>query len=217
MDEILKPHNTSESLREHKLILRIGVLSLQGDFQEHMQMIERCGHEPIKVRLPEELEGIDGLIIPGGESTTFGIIMERHGLIAPLRKLALSGLPVFGTCAGAIVLAKEIEGSNQPRLSLMDITVRRNAFGRQVNSFEADIEVPVIGGVPFRAVFIRAPAITGVGEGVKVLAKFDDAIVLAKQGEMIACAFHPELTNDLRLHQYFISLCETHAKARMGK
>lgn len=204
-------------LAQQEIALRIGVLALQGDFREHMNMVERCGHEPIKVRLPEEVELIDGLIIPGGESTTFGIIMERYNLIAPIRKAASSGMPVFGTCAGAIVIAKEIEGSNQQRLSIMDISVRRNAFGRQVNSFEADIEIKQLGELPFRAVFIRAPIITKVGEGVEVLATFEGKIVLAKQGNIIACAFHPELTNDLRLHQYFISLCETYAKGRMNK
>jgi len=204
-------------LLQSAVALRIGVLALQGDFEEHMRMVERCGHEPTKVRLPEEIEGIDGLIIPGGESTTFGIIMERRNLIAPIRRAALSGMPIFGTCAGAIVLAKEIEGRNQPRLSLMDISVRRNAFGRQINSFEADIEIPLLGEPPFRCVFIRAPIITKVGEGVEVLAKFEDKVVLAKQGNMMACSFHPELTNDLRLHQYFISLCKTYSERRMGK
>lgn len=204
-------------LLQPEIVLRIGVLALQGDVEEHMRMVERCGHEPTRVRLPEEVESVDGLIIPGGESTTFGIIMERRNLIAPIRRAALSGMPIFGTCAGAIVLANEIENSNQPRLSLMDISVRRNAFGRQINSFEADIEIPLLGEPPFRCVFIRAPIITKVGEGVEVLATFEDKIILAKQGNMIACAFHPELTSDLRLHQLFISLCKTYAEKRMGK
>ncbi|MFA4016932.1 MAG: hypothetical protein RUDDFDWM_002044 [Candidatus Fervidibacterota bacterium] len=204
-------------IKEPEMILRIGVLALQGDFMEHMQMVEKCGCEAVKVRLKHEFEGIDGLIIPGGESTTFGVLMERYNLIQEIRRQALSGMPIFGTCSGAIVLAKEIEGSNQPRLSLMDITVRRNAFGRQINSFETDIDIEVLGEPPFRAVFIRAPIITRVGSGVKVLATFEDKIVLAQQGNLIACAFHPELTNDLRLHQYFISLCEAYAKKRMGK
>lgn len=214
MDEV---NRVGDLIREPEVVLRIGVLALQGDFMEHMQMVEKCGCEAVKVRLERELEEIDGLIIPGGESTTFGVIMERHNLIQPIRKKALSGMPIFGTCAGAIVLAKEIEGSDQPRLSLMDISVRRNAFGRQINSFEADIEIEVLGEPPFRAVFIRAPIITRVGSGVKVLATFEDKIVLAQQDNLIACAFHPELTNDLRLHQYFISLCEAYALKRMGK
>jgi 5'-phosphate synthase pdxT subunit len=214
MDEV---NSVGDIIREPEVVLRIGVLALQGDFMEHMQMVEKCGCEAVKVRLECELEEIDGLIIPGGESTTFGVIMERHNLIQPIRKKALSGMPIFGTCAGAIVLAKEIEGSDQPRLSLMDISVRRNAFGRQINSFEADIEIEVLGEPPFRGVFIRAPIITRVGSGVKVLATFEDKIVLAQQDNLIACAFHPELTNDLRLHQYFISLCEAYALKRMGK
>ena len=202
-----------EIIREPECVLHIGVLALQGDFLEHMRVIERCGHQPIKVRLPEDVEDIKGLILPGGESTTFGVLMERYGLIPIIRECAHRGMPILGTCAGAIVLAKNIEDSQQPRLGLMDITVMRNAFGRQIESFEVDLDIPKLGSPPFRAVFIRAPIISQVAPDIEVLARFEDKIVLAQQGNLIACAFHPELTTDLRLHQYFISLCEDYAQS----
>ncbi|MCL6612524.1 MAG: pyridoxal 5'-phosphate synthase glutaminase subunit PdxT [Peptococcaceae bacterium] len=187
----------------------IGVLALQGAFREHENSLRACG-ENIKtrqVRLPGQLEGIDGLVIPGGESTTMGKLMTDYGLLDPVLDQARKGLPVFGTCAGLIMLAREINGSNQPRLGLMDMLVERNAFGRQVDSFEADIEVSCLGPEPFRAVFIRAPYIMKAGPGVEVLAEYKGKIVAARQGKCLAAAFHPELTGDLRLHRYFLERC----------
>lgn len=165
----------------------------------------KVGADAVEVRLPEELEGLDGLIIPGGESTTMGKLMAAYGLDEPIRRFARQGKAVWGTCAGMIMLAKDIDGSAQPRLGLMDIGVNRNAFGRQVDSFEAELQVDELGGEPFHAVFIRAPLLTRAGEGVKVLAELPDGrIVAAEQGKLLVTAFHPELTGDLRFHQYFL-------------
>ena len=183
---------------------RIGVLAQQGAFVEHMAMLCRLGVEAIAVRLPEELEGLDGLIIPGGESTSIGKLIRDYDLREPLRRLAEQGLPIMGTCAGMILLAKRVSGLNLEPLGVMDISVKRNAFGRQVDSFETDLEIPAIGAPPFHAVFIRAPYIERVGDGVDTLAWLPNGIgVAARQGNMVALAFHPELTNDLRLHDYF--------------
>ena len=186
--------------------MKIGVLAAQGAFIEHEIILARIGAEPVEVRLPQHLEGLDGLIMPGGESTTIGKVAKRWGLLEPIRAFAQSGKPVWGTCAGMILMAKEVVDSvpGQPTLGLMDIVVRRNAFGRQVDSFEADLEVPVL-GEPFHAVFIRAPLIERVEEGVQVLAQLDDGtIVAARQGNLLATAFHPELTDDNRFHCYFM-------------
>ncbi|MFI5265769.1 MAG: pyridoxal 5'-phosphate synthase glutaminase subunit PdxT [Chloroflexota bacterium] len=183
----------------------IGVLALQGAFLEHIQRLRELGAEAVEVRLPEELEGLDGLIIPGGESTTMGKLMAAYGFDEPIRRFAAQGKAVWGTCAGMIMLAKDIDGSDQPRLGLMDIGVNRNAFGRQVDSFEADLAVEELGAEPFHAVFIRAPLLTRAGEGVKVLAELPDSrVVAAEQGKLLVTAFHPELTSDLRFHQYFL-------------
>lgn len=187
--------------------MKVGVLALQGAFREHQDMLARLNVESTQVRKPEQLEGISALIIPGGESTTIGKLLCDFNLFEPISKLGKEGLPIFGTCAGLIVLAKDIAGSNQPRLGLMDITVERNAFGRQVDSFEADLTVPAIGEHPFRAVFIRAPYILSVGSSVEVLASFKDKIVFARQGRLLAAAFHPELTKDKRIHRYFLDNC----------
>lgn len=189
--------------------MRIGVLALQGAFIEHKQVLAQVGVEPVEVRLPEHLEGLNGLIIPGGESTTIGQVAERWGLLEPIRQFARSGRPLWGTCAGMILMAKEvIDGvPGQPLLGLMDIAVRRNAFGRQVDSFEADLEIPALGAEPFHAVFIRAPTIERVGKGVEVLARLEDGRAVAvRQGSMLATAFHPELTRDERFHRYFAHL-----------
>ncbi|AEG13658.1 Glutamine amidotransferase subunit pdxT [Desulfofundulus kuznetsovii DSM 6115] len=185
----------------------IGVLALQGAFREHQEMLAALGVESRQVRKPEQLEGINGLIIPGGESTTMGKLLHDYHLFEPIRQKALQGMPVFGTCAGLILLAREIVGSAQPRLGLVDMVVERNAFGRQVESFEVDLDVPVLGEKPLRAVFIRAPYIVSVGPGVEVLARYGDKIVLARQGNFLACAFHPELTDDTRLHRLFLQQC----------
>lgn len=190
--------------------MTIGVLALQGAFAEHMAMLQRLGVETRPVRLPEELNGLDGIVIPGGESTAIGKLMETYGLTAPLRQRIGAGLPVYGTCAGLILLADAVEGATagQPLLGGMDIVARRNAFGRQLASCEQDIAIPDLGDEPFHAVFIRAPAITRVGPDVRALAHVaDGTIVAAQQGRRLATAFHPELSGDTRLHAYFAALC----------
>lgn len=184
--------------------MKIGVLALQGAFIEHEKTLRSLGVDTVQVRLPLQLEGLDGLVIPGGESTTMGKLMHDFGLFEPIKNKASNGMPVFGTCAGLIMLAGEISGSSQPRLGLMDMKVERNAFGRQVESFEADLKVEVLGTEPYRAVFIRAPYILEVGENVQVLAEYNGKIVAARQGRYLAAAFHPELTNDPRMHKYFL-------------
>lgn len=186
--------------------MRIGVLALQGAFREHRVILEECGCEAIEVRKDEELQQVQGLIIPGGESTTIGKLMVDFNLLDKIHQRVTDGMPVFGTCAGLIVLAKDIAGSAQPRLGLMEITAKRNAFGRQIASFEADLKIPALGQDPYKAVFIRAPFIEKAGENVKILAKFEDKVVLARQDNILAAAFHPELTKDTRIHQYFIDM-----------
>ena len=184
--------------------MKIGVLALQGAFIEHRKMLESLGAESVEVRLPEQLDDLDGLIIPGGESTTIGKLAVTYGLIDPLRQFAQER-PTWGTCAGMIFLAKDIGIDRQPILGVMDITVNRNAFGRQIDSFEAELSIPALGALPFHAVFIRAPIVTSVGPGVEVLSRLDDArIVAARQGHLLTTAFHPELTADSRLHKYFL-------------
>jgi len=181
-----------------------GVLALQGAFREHQQALEACGVNTVQIRKPGQLEGLDALVIPGGESTTMGKLLLQYDLLEPVINLGREGFPIFGTCAGLILLAKEINGSEQPRLALMDIKVERNAFGRQVHSFEADLDIPELGEQPFRGVFIRAPYVMDVAAGVDVLAKFEEKIVCVRQGNLLGAAFHPELTKDLRLHRYFL-------------
>ncbi|MCL0047922.1 pyridoxal 5'-phosphate synthase glutaminase subunit PdxT [Dehalococcoidia bacterium] len=188
---------------------RIGVLALQGAFAEHIVMLRRRGAEAVPVRLPEELEGLDGLVIPGGESTTIGKLMHLYGFNASLQRLLADRFPVLGTCAGMILLAKQVIGLNGYSLGAIDIKVRRNAFGRQVDSFEADIQIPVLGDPLYRAVFIRAPGIEHVGPGVEVLARLPDGKpVAAREGNTVVAAFHPELTGDSRFHNYFLSLVD---------
>ena len=188
------------------LTARAGVLGLQGDFAEHLATLDRLGVAAVDVRRPEQLDEIDALIIPGGESTTIGKLAQQYGIIEKLRDRVAQGMPVWGTCAGAIFIAKDVPGHPHPLASLMDMTVERNAFGRQVDSFEADLDVPVLGPDPFHAVFIRAPVIKRVGPGVEVLARTGDAVVAARQGRLLATSFHPELTHDDRFHRYFLSL-----------
>lgn len=189
--------------------MKVGVLALQGAFIEHEQRLKELGVETVEVRLPGDLEGLDGLIIPGGESTTIGKLATEYGLIEPLREFARTR-PTWGTCAGMIFLAKDIGIDRQPILGLMDIKVNRNAFGRQIDSFEIDLPIKGL-DEPFHAVFIRAPVVTHVEPNVDVLAALDDGrIVAVQQGHLLATAFHPELTRDHRLHEYFLSL----AKAR---
>ncbi len=190
--------------------MTVGVLALQGAFIEHEQLLRRLGQDVTQVRLPQHLESIERLIIPGGESTTIGKLLVAYGLLEPIRARAQQGMPIWGTCAGMILLANEIvEGrpEGQPALKLMDITARRNAFGRQLDSFEADLDIRGLEGPPFRAVFIRAPVIERVGAGVEALATLADGrIVAARQGSLLATAFHPELTQDTRLHALFLDL-----------
>ncbi|HEV8653890.1 MAG TPA: pyridoxal 5'-phosphate synthase glutaminase subunit PdxT [Candidatus Limnocylindria bacterium] len=188
------------------LVARAGVLGLQGDFAEHLATLDRLGVEAVDVRRPEQLDEIDALIIPGGESTTIGKLAQEYGIIEKLRDRVAQGMPVWGTCAGAIFIAKDVPGHPHPLASLMDMTVERNAFGRQVDSFEKDLDVPLLGPDPFHAVFIRAPVITRVGPGVEVLARVGDSVVAARQGRLLATSFHPELTHDDRFHRYFLSL-----------
>jgi len=183
--------------------MNVGVLALQGAFIEHIKTLRALGANAVEVRLPEQLDGLDALIIPGGESTTIGKLAVTYKLLEPLRRFAATQ-PVWGTCAGMIMLAKDI-GRDQPLIGVMDIQVNRNAFGRQVDSFETDLSVPELGADPFRAVFIRAPLVTGVGDGVQVLARLDEGgIVAVRQGFWLATAFHPELTPDDRFHRYFL-------------
>ncbi|MBI2955072.1 MAG: pyridoxal 5'-phosphate synthase glutaminase subunit PdxT [Chloroflexi bacterium] len=186
----------------------IGILALQGAFVEHAGVLRGLGVETREIRLPEQLDGIDGLVIPGGESTTIGKLMVSFNLVEVLRDLARAGMPMFGTCAGMIVLAKDtVQRYDQPLLNAMNIVVHRNGFGRQVDSFEADLAMPVLGDKPFRGIFIRAPYIESIGEGVEILGKVPDGkVVCARQENMLVCAFHPELTDDPRLHRYFLEM-----------
>ncbi len=179
----------------------VGVLALQGGFAAHARMLRELGADVREVRVPADLDGLQGLVIPGGESTTMTLGIEREGLAGPLRDLVAAGTPVLGTCAGLIMLDRE-------HLGLMDITARRNAFGRQVRSFEADLAIDGIDGPPLRAVFIRAPWIAEHGEGVEILAVVDGHAVAARQGSLLAVAFHPELGQDTRLHEQFLRACE---------
>jgi len=186
---------------------RIGVLALQGDFAEHVAVLRRLGVDAVEVRLPEQLDALDGLIIPGGESTTIARLMERWALLDPVRERAQTGMAVWGTCAGAILLAERAGGLDREGLRLMDIDVCRNAFGRQVDSFEADLQVPALGPQPYHAVFIRAPLIERVGPRAETLATLSDGtVVAAREGRLLATAFHPELTDDTRFHEYFLTL-----------
>jgi len=190
--------------------MRIGVLASQGAFIEHIVMLRQLEVEARPVRLLRELDGLDGLIIPGGESTSISKLMRDYDLVNGVRNLAREGLPIFGTCAGMILLASEISDSDVEPLSVMDITVRRNAFGRQRDSFEAELSIPVLGEESFPGVFIRAPVIVRVNNGVEALARLGDTIVAARQGKLLASAFHPELTDDLRFHQYFLDMVAEH-------
>ncbi len=187
----------------------VGILALQGDFREHREMLVRMGHHACEVRKPSQLEPLDALIIPGGESTTIARLILSNGFQGPLREFCASGRPVWGTCAGAILLARDVDRLDRPGIEVMDISVHRNAFGRQVDSFEADIEIRGLEGGPFRAVFIRAPRIDSVRPPAEVLATLaDGTIVAARQGNLLATSFHPELTGDSRLHSYFLRMAE---------
>lgn len=193
----------------------VGVLALQGDFAEHVEMLRSIGVDAVEVRLPVQLAQIDALIIPGGESTTITRLLDIYELREPIRRLGLEGLPIWGTCAGAIVLAKEATDLDRPNLALMDIDVRRNAFGRQLDSFEEDLRIPALGEAPFHAVFIRAPVIERTADAVEVLATLaDGTIVAAREGALLATSFHPELTGDARFHRLLVGLAEAYHRER---
>jgi 5'-phosphate synthase pdxT subunit len=191
--------------------MRIGVLALQGDFAAHIKMLEGLGAEGKAVRLPEHLEEIDGIIIPGGESTTIGKLMVIYNLQEVLQRKIQEGVPIWGTCAGLILLAKETDNAllGQPLLASMNIRVRRNAFGSQRESFETDLSVPALGEAPFHTFFIRGPAVDSVGPGVEVLATLDDGTIVAvREGTLLGTAFHPEVSGDPRFHQYFLRIVQ---------
>ncbi|MGD6778118.1 pyridoxal 5'-phosphate synthase glutaminase subunit PdxT [Sutcliffiella horikoshii] len=186
-------------------MVKVGVLGLQGAVREHVRSIEASGAEAIVVKRTEQLSEIDGLIIPGGESTTMRRLIDKYSFMEPLREFGASGKPVFGTCAGLILIANEIVGYDEPHLAFMDAKVERNSFGRQVDSFEAELDIAGI-AEDFVGVFIRAPHIVEVGEDVEVLCKHNGRIVAARQGQFLGCSFHPELTDDHRITQYFVNM-----------
>ncbi|MEH7445125.1 pyridoxal 5'-phosphate synthase glutaminase subunit PdxT [Bacillus sp. JJ1122] len=188
-------------------MVKIGVLGLQGAVREHIWAIEASGAEGTVIKRPEQLVEMDGLIIPGGESTAIRRLIDKYGFMEELKKFAADGKPIFGTCAGLILLAKELVGYEVPHIGVMDVKVERNSFGRQRESFEADIDIAGVGN-DFSAVFIRAPHIVEAGENVEVLAKHNDRIVAARDGQFLGCSFHPELTDDYRLMNYFVKMVE---------
>ncbi len=191
--------------------MKIGVLAAQGAFAEHIAILRQLEVEALPVRLLQELGSLDGLIIPGGESTTISKFMHDYNLMTAIRKLTKNGLPIFGTCAGMILLASKISDSDLEPIGVMDLTVERNAFGRQKDSFETELTIPVLGKQPFPGIFIRAPIIEQVNGKVETLAKLaDGTIVAVRQEKLLASAFHPELTNDLRFHQYFLDIVAGH-------
>jgi 5'-phosphate synthase pdxT subunit len=195
------------SLLGNRQDMKVGVLALQGTFIEHIEILQQLGVEALPIRLPHELNTLDGLIIPGGESTTMLRLMESFGLIQPIREMAQDGLAIWGTCAGMVLLAKSISNYEMETLGLMDMEIRRNAFGSQIDSFEVDLEIPLVGEEPFHAVFIRAPVVEEAKPSVKILSRLpDNSIVAARQNRLLACAFHPEFTDDLRVHSYFLSM-----------
>jgi len=194
--------------------VKIGVLALQGAVAEHIQMLSALETEVIPVRTPSELDGLDALVIPGGESTTISKLLSDYGLMQPIRELAEQGFPIFGTCAGLVLLAKRVSNLEMEPIGVMDIEVKRNAFGRQVDSFEANLEIPALHNGTFHGVFIRAPIIEKTENGVEVLCQLNDRPVAVRQGKLLACAFHPELTDDLRLHRYFLDIVKGDADCK---
>lgn len=194
-------------------MVKIGVLALQGAVREHVNSIESSGAEAVLVKRAEDLAGIDGLILPGGESTTMRRLLDLYGMMEPLRKFAKEGHPMFGTCAGLILLANSLVGYDQPHLGVMDVKVERNSFGRQVDSFEAHLSIKDVAD-DFPAVFIRAPHITEVGSSTKVLCEHEGRIVMAQEGQFLGCSFHPELTDDHRVTAYFVTIVENFTKQK---
>lgn len=194
---------------------RIGVLALQGAVREHVEALRAVGAEPVEVRLPRDLADLDALVLPGGESTTMRKLIDDYGLREPIRSLASAGAPMLGTCAGMILLAERIADDDEPVFPLLDIEVRRNAYGRQLDSFEADLQVPVLGEEPLHGVFIRAPVVSDVGPNAEVLAVDPDGQPVAvRQGRVIATAFHPELTGDRRVHELLVQMLTREAGTR---
>ncbi len=187
-------------------IKTVGVLAMQGAFHKHCMMIEKLGASAIEVRTVEDIKKINGLIIPGGESTVMSKLLDRNGLIEPLRKRALAGMPIFGTCAGMIMLAREVDDFDLPLPGLMDIAVHRNAYGRQLESFEANFPVKGLKEPPFSGIFIRAPKVTRCGDNVEILAEYEDVPVLVRENQFLGASFHPELTGDSRIHLLFLSM-----------
>ena len=187
--------------------MRVGVLALQGDVREHVAILGRLGAETAEIRRPEDLEDLDGLILPGGESTTIGKLATLYGLVEPLEKVIAAGLPTYGTCAGLILLAEALTEGEQPLIGVLDVVAHRNAFGNQNQSFEVDLDIVGL-EEPFRAVFIRAPWVAEVGDGVEVLARWAEHPVMVRQGHIMASAFHPELTADGRIHQMLLDMIE---------
>ncbi len=197
--------------------MKIGVLSVQGAFVEHMAVLEAIGVEPVAVRLPAHLDGLGGLILPGGESTTMRKLIDRWDLREPILHLAAQGAPILGTCAGMILLATRIADGDEPVLPLLDVTVKRNAFGRQLESFEADVSVPLLGDRPVHGVFIRAPVVEQVHDGVDVLARLDDGRVVAvRQHNVLATAFHPELSGETRFHRLLTTMAGAYEEPSEG-
>jgi pyridoxal 5'-phosphate synthase pdxT subunit len=197
--------------------VRIGVLAVQGAFREHIDTLRGLGVNAVAVRLPEDLAGVSGLILPGGESTTMRKLIDRWGLREPIRQLLDQGAPVLGTCAGMILLASEISDGDEPVFPRLDITVKRNAFGRQLESFEADLPVPILGDRPVEAIFIRAPVVERVGDGVDVLAQLDDGRVVAvRSGSVVATSFHPELSGETRFHSLIATMASQWAEPAEG-
>jgi len=197
--------------------VKIGVLAIQGAFAEHIATLRAIGVDAAEIRLPDQFADIDGLILPGGESTAMRRLIDRWGLRSPILELAASGAPVFGTCAGMIVVAREIAGGEDPVLALLDVTVRRNAFGRQLDSFETELSVPLLGEQPVHAVFIRSPVIERVGPDVDVMASLPDGrIVAVRERNIIATAFHPELAGETRFHRLVATMASEHADPGEG-
>jgi len=186
--------------------MKIGILALQGNVREHAKILNRLNAEPVLVKLPEDLDSVDGLIIPGGESTTIGLLMEKYGLTKAIKEKSKSGLPIYGTCAGAILLANDIIGSKQPKLGLLNISIERNAFGRQLDSFEANLNTK-FGNL--KGIFIRAPTIKN-SNGAEVLAKYNDVPVMIRQNNILLTTFHPELANEVKVHKYFLGMVKSH-------
>ncbi|MCM3885822.1 pyridoxal 5'-phosphate synthase glutaminase subunit PdxT [Frankia sp. R82] len=195
---------------------RIGILALQGDVREHSRALTLAGAQPVEVRRAAELDEVDGLVLPGGESTTIGRLLRVFALLEPLRERAAAGLPMFGSCAGMILLARDVVDGrpDQPLVGGLDMVVRRNAFGRQVDSFEVDLDVVGVPGPPVHAVFIRAPWVEKAGDGVEVLARVAEAPVAVRQGSLLATAFHPELTGDFRVHRLFVDIVRSSGSGR---